>query len=75
MLAISARDLVTGECHGLVFHELRKSSVCFLLEAGCSTEEVKAITRQSRTMIDHYAGDLNRQRLATRAITKWENES
>jgi integrase len=68
-------ELMTGACHGLVFHGLRKSSVCFLLEAGCSTEEVAAITRQSRAMIEHYAANLNRQRLASRTIAKWENET
>lgn len=67
-----AIELVTGDCHGLVLHGLRKSAVCFLLEAGCSEEEVEAITRQSRDMIRHYAQDMNRQRLAERAIAKWE---
>ena len=68
-------ELETGACHGLVFHGQRKSSVCFLLEAGCSVEEVEAITRQSRAMIEHYAADLNRQRLASRAIAKRENDT
>lgn len=68
-------DLVTGECHGLVLHGLRKSAVCFLLDAGCSEQEVEAITRQSREMIRHYAADLNRQRLARSAIARWENTS
>jgi integrase len=66
-------ELVSGACHGLVPHGLRKSAVCFLLEAGCSEEEVESITRQSREMIRHYAADLNRQALATRAIQKLEN--
>ena len=44
-------ELMTGECHGLVLHGLRKSAVCFLLEAGSTEEEVEAITRQSREMI------------------------
>ncbi len=72
---MEAVELVTGECHGLVFHGLRKSAVCFLLEAGCSVEEVMAVTGQSRDMVDHYAADLNRQRLARRAIAKWENKT
>jgi integrase len=65
-------ELVTGECHGLVLHGLRKSAVCFLLEAGCSEEEVEAITRQSREMIRHYALELKRKKMARRAISKWE---
>jgi integrase len=66
-------ELMTGACHGLVPHGLRKSAVCFLLEAGCSEEEVEAITRQSREMIRHYAQELKRHKLAERAIGKWEN--
>lgn len=72
---MDAVELVTGACHGLVFHGLRKSAVCFLLEAGCSVEEVMAVTGQSRDMVDHYAADLNRQRLAHQAVAKWENNS
>jgi hypothetical protein len=68
-------ELVTGACHGLVLHGLRKSAVCFLLEAGCSEEEVEAITRQSREMIRHYALELQRHKLARLAIGKWEQAS
>ena len=53
-------------------HGLRKSAVCFLLEAGCSEEQVEAITRQSREMIRHYALELKRHKLAKQAIGKWE---
>jgi integrase len=67
-------ELITGACHGLVPHGLRKSAVCFLLEAGCSQEEVEAITRQSREMIRHYALELKRHKLARRAIGKWEED-
>lgn len=67
-------ELVTGACHGLVPHGLRKSAVCFLIEAGSDVEEVMAITGQSRAMVEHYAADLNRQRLAARAIAKWEQD-
>ncbi len=68
-------SLSPAACHDLVFHGLRKSAVCFLLEAGCSVEEVMAVSGQSRDMVDHYAVDLNRQRLAHRAVAKWENNS
>lgn len=65
-------ELMTGACHGLVFHGLRKSAVCFMLDAGCSIEEVMAITGQSRQMVEYYASELNRQRLGQQAIAKWE---
>lgn len=68
-------ELVTGACHGLVPHGLRKSAVCFLLEAGCTEEQVEAITRQSREMIRHYALELKRHKLAKQAIGLWEAAS
>jgi hypothetical protein len=66
---------MTGACHGLVPHGLPKSAVCFLLEAGCTEEEVEAITRQSREMIRHYALEMKRHKLAKLAIGKWEKAS
>jgi integrase len=57
---------------GLVFHGLRKSAVVTLLEAGCTDAEVSAITGQSRTMVEHYARQVNQQKLAAAAILKWE---
>jgi len=56
----------------LVFHGLRKSSVVFLLEAGCTDAEVAAITGQSREMVEHYAAQVSQRRLAASAILKWE---
>ena len=56
----------------LVFHGLRKSAVVFLLEAGCSDAETAAITGQSRTIVEHYAKQVNQKRLAAAAILKWE---
>ncbi len=58
-----------------VFHGLRKSSVVFLLEAGCTDAEVAAITGQSRKMVEHYAKAVNQRRLAAAAILKWESDS
>ena len=65
-------ELVSGECHGLVFHGLRKSAVVFLLKAGCTVAEVRAVTGQSMQMVEHYALDVNKRKLATSAILKWE---
>ncbi len=58
---------------GLVFHGLRKSAVATLLEAGCTTAEVQAITGQSMQMVEHYAKQVNQKKLAASAILKWEN--
>src|SRR5271166_4458305 len=57
---------------GLVFHGLRKSAVVFLLEAGCTDAEVSAITGQSRQMVEHYAKQVNQNKLAAAAVLKWE---
>jgi len=58
--------------HRLVFHGLRKSAVVMLLEAGCTTAEVAAITGQSMQMVEHYAEKVNQRQLARAAILKWE---
>jgi len=58
---------------GLVFHGLRKSSVVFLLQAGCSAAEASAITGQSLRMVEHYGRMVSQERLAVAAILKWES--
>ena len=58
--------------HRLVFHGLRKSAVVMLLEAGCTTAQVQAITGQSLDMVEHYAEQVNQRKLARAAILKWE---
>jgi integrase len=60
---------------GLVFHGLRKSAVVTLLEVGCSTAEVSAITGQTMQMVEHYAKQVNQKKLAAAAILRWENAS
>jgi hypothetical protein len=50
----------------------RKPAVVFLLEAGCTDAEVSAITGQSRQMVEHYARQVNRKKLAAAAVLKWE---
>ncbi len=54
-------------------HGLRKNAVNALLEAGCSTAEVSAITGQSLPMVAHYARGVNTKRLAKSAVLKWES--
>jgi hypothetical protein len=58
--------------HRLVFHGLRKSAVVMLLESGCTTAQVKAITGQSLEMVEHYAEQVNQRKLARAAILTWE---
>ena len=65
-------SLLGGELYGLVFHGLRKSAVCFLLEAGCTVAETQSITGQSMQMVEHYAAMMNRRKLAASAMLKWE---
>jgi len=51
-----------------VFHGLRKNAVCNLLEAGCTTQMVSAIVGMSEQMVNHYAKDVSKYRLARSAI-------
>lgn len=61
-------------CKGVVFHGLRKSAVVTLLECGCTTAEVQAITGQSIEMVEHYARGRDQARLADAAVLKWERQ-
>lgn len=54
------------------FHGLRKNAVIALLEAGCTTWEVGAITGQTPQLVEQYARDVNRKKLAVSAVLKWE---
>ena len=56
----------------LVFHGLRKSAVNRLLEAGCTTAQVAAITGHSIQMVEHYAQQVNQRNLARAGIRKLE---
>ena len=56
------REFVPFKRHRLVFHGLRKSAVVFLVEAGCTTAEVSAITGQSLQMVEHYYAEQVNQR-------------
>lgn len=53
-------------------HGLRRNAIIRLLEAGCSREEVMAITDQSERMVKHYAGRQHKRVLAQNAILKLE---
>ncbi len=58
-----------------VFHGLRKNATIKLLEAGCTTAQVKAITGHATDeMVNHYGAEVNQKKLARQAMEKWERE-
>lgn len=58
---------------GYSLHGLRRNAVTRLLEAGCSTSEVMAITGlKTLAMVEHYGQEVNQKRMARSAITKLE---
>lgn len=54
-------------------HGLRKNAVNSLLLAGCSIPEVAAITGQTYQVVEHYAAQINRRKLAGGAIVKFDD--
>lgn len=69
------KEFATARGANVVPHGLRKNAVNSLLEVGCSSAEVSAVTGQSLQMIEHYAKKRNRKKLSARAVRKWENEA
>jgi integrase len=59
----------------LTFHGLRHTAVNALLEAGCTTAQVRAITGQTSEMVEHYAKQVDQEMLARQAIAKVEAAS
>ena len=51
-------------------HGLRRSAIIRLLEAGCSVEEVRSITAQSKRMVEYYAAGKHRREVAAGAMIK-----
>ncbi|NBC37322.1 tyrosine-type recombinase/integrase [Novosphingobium sp. FSY-8] len=70
------RDLIDAFTTGLgrkcVPHGLRKNAVNALLESGCTLHEVSSITGQSIQMVEHYAARVNRRKLGTAAMLKFD---
>lgn len=62
-----------GQAHGckIVPHGLRKNAVNSLLEAGCTRDEVRAVTGQSDNTIEHYAKRRDLSVLSAGAVLKW----
>ena len=59
--------------HKVVAHGLRKNAVAGLLEAGCTTAEVQAITAHSLQMVEHYAKGRDKRRIGRAAIVKLDD--
>ena len=59
--------------HKVVAHGLRKNAVAGLLEAGCTTAEVQAITAHSLQMVEHYAKGRDKRRIGRSAIVKLDD--
>lgn len=62
-----------GKGQKIVPHGLRKNAVNALLEAGCSSAEVNAITGQDLRTIEHYAKKRDRSKLGMAAILKLDD--
>jgi integrase len=59
-----------------VLHGLRKTAARKLAEAGCTAEEIKAVTGHTTSrMVDHYTMGANQKKQASAAILKLERNS
>jgi integrase len=59
-----------------VLHGLRKTAARKLAEAGCTAEEIKAVTGHTTSrMVDHYTKGANQKKQASAAILKLERNS
>lgn len=71
-LRLRLQDWAKARGQSVVPHGLRKNAVNALLEAGCSTAEVGAITGQTLQTIEHYAKKRDQRHLGRGAILKLE---
>ena len=63
-----------GVENGPPVHGLRRSAIVRLLRAGCTVEEVKAITGQAKRMVEYYAGSMHAEAMADSAVIKLERK-
>ena len=57
-----------------MLHGLRKTAARMLAEAGCSEDEIKAVTgHTTSTMVSYYTRPADKRKQATAAILKLEN--
>jgi integrase len=65
-----------GLADDCVLHGLRKTAAKRLAEAGCSEEQIKAVTGHATSrMVAHYTKGANQRKLATAAILKLEKRT
>lgn len=63
------------ECANLPFHGLRKNATQALFEAGCTPQQVQAITgHETLEMVNHYGKGANQRRLAKEAMGRLTNK-
>lgn len=63
------------ECARLPFHGLRKNATQALFEAGCTPQQVQAITgHETLEMVAHYGKKANQRRLAKQAMGRLVNK-
>jgi integrase len=59
-----------------VFHGLRKTTAVLLAEAGCTTEQIKAVTgHRTDQMVAHYTRQASQKILARAAMNKFEAQT
>ena len=59
---------------GIVFHGLRKTAAVNLAEAGCTHDQIKAITgHQTDAMVSHYTAGTTQKKQALAAMKKLES--
>jgi len=60
---------------GCTFHGLRGTASSYLAEAGCTDEQIQAITgHATKRMVEHYTKGANQKTLARAAIRKFERK-
>ncbi len=67
------RSVIKKHVADQVPHGLRKNAVNALLEAGCSTGEVSAITGQTLQVVEEYAKKRDNRKMAKKAMGKWND--
>jgi integrase len=67
------KAILAAGLNGLTFHGLRHTAAERLAEAGCTDQEIAAVTgHRSAAMVRHYTRQANKRKLARAAIAKLE---
>ena len=74
--AVWRREKARLGLEGVQFHGLRKNATVALFEAGCTPQEVQAITgHASLEMVAHYGKGARQKVLAETAMNRWRTSS